>query len=297
MNDQLIGQLRKNYQFSESTDLTSFTTFKLGATGSLLTIKSVDELKSAQVLLNKNQVSVRVLGLGANQIIPQSFDGIYLKLEFEIEKDILKEKKESYRLPASLNLVQLTQHAIVYNLKGWDSFTGIPATLGGAIFMNAGTTLGEIGSLATEVRVVSKEGETVSYSVDEKSFSYRCCNFLKEGDIIFEVTLKNRGVEVGLGEKIKNYLRWRSDVQPLNSKTCGCVFKNHNDQIRAGKSIDILGLSGFTLGDIRISHKHANFMENIGNASYNSFKEMVELVSDELYLYYGVLFQPEVKIE
>lgn len=276
-------------------DLTNKSTMRLKAFGDIITIKSIEALKETLKRLNQNAHSYRVLGLGANQVLHPCPDYVYLKLELPFDKDYLSSPKESYLLPASLSINVLTSHAIKFGLKGWESFTGIPASLGGAVFMNAGTSLGEIGTLINSVHIATPTGEDRVELVNIDSFSYRKNNFLKEGEVIYQVEMGHEGISKEISEKIKNYLAFRNSSQPLDAKTFGCMFKNPESG-PAGKFIDLLGLKGFSLGNLRVSPKHANFLENMGEADYFEVLNVLEMVKMELELHYGIKFNREVEL-
>ena len=130
--------------------------------------------------------------------------------------------------------------------------------------------------------------------IEKGSFSYRKNNFLQEGDIIVEARLIHLGIDEAIKQKIHDYLQMRNQTQPLRESTCGCVFKNHKTCL-AGKSIDIMGLKGFTYKNLQVSLKHANFMENKGESTYEDVIEMINLLKAELKLQYGVTFEVEVE--
>lgn len=275
-------------------DLTKFSTMKLVATGALITVKSIEGLKATLKILFTNKINYRVLGWGANMLLPRSSVIPYIQLDFIFDKSILESPHSEYLLPASVSLATLTSHANKFGLKGWEVFTGIPASLGGAIFMNAGTNLGEIGKLIKEVKIISKNGEEKLIKIDEHSFSYRKNNFIQEGDIVAEARLIHFGIDEAISKKIRDYLEMRNRTQPLKESTCGCVFKNHETCL-AGKSIDIMGLKGFTYKNLQVSPKHANFMENKGDSSYEDVIEMINILKAELKLQYGISFETEVE--
>jgi len=276
-------------------DLTNKSTMRLKSSGDLITIKTVKALKETIKQLNLNSHPYRVLGLGANQILHPDPLHVYLKLEFPFDKDLLNKPRDNYLLPASLSLNILTSHAIKFGLKGWESFTGIPATLGGAVFMNAGTSLGEIGDLINWAHIATPDGGQRRERIKKDSFAYRKNNFLKEGEVIFEVELKHFGISKEISEKIKSYLAFRNSTQPLDAKTFGCMFKNHGNN-PAGKFIDLVGLKGLTMRDLRVSLKHGNFLENIGEADYFDVLNVLEMVKMELELQYGIKFNREVEL-
>lgn len=277
-------------------DFKSLTTIKLKAIGTLIVVGSIDSLKKILTLLNREEVPYRFLGMGANQIIAEKSRCIFIKLKLPFDKSCLEKQQEVYTLPASLNLGLLSQHAIKFSLKGWECFTGVPGTLGGAICMNAGTNFGEIKSIIKKVFLITKEGLEKEIVVDKNSFSYRKNNFLSEGDVIIGAEMFHNGQDKAVSEKIKNYLHLRNKTQPLDKSTSGCIFKNYSKTCRAGHYIDIIGLKGLSLKGICISHKHGNFFEHSGGSSQESVLKLIKAVKKELRLNYGIEFETEVEL-
>ena len=281
-------------------DLKKYSTMRLVARGDLITVKSVDGLKATLKALTSNNIQYRALGWGANVLLPSKAEYPYIQLDFAFDRSVLNSPKSEYILPASISLATLTSHANKFGLIGWEVFTGIPASLGGAIFMNAGTNLGEIGSIIKEVRLITKNGEDKSVIIDKNSFSYRHNHFVDSGDIIYEARLINFGLDEAISKKIRDYLEMRNRTQPLKEWTCGCIFKNHHDPhsdvtCRAGLFIDIIGLKGLTIKNLKISPKHANFMENSSESSYEDVIQMISVLQKELKLQFGVTFETEVE--
>ncbi len=283
-------------EYLENENLTSYTTFKLSSIGDLIKVKSLEGLKALMPVLAQNNIPYLVVGWGANQILPAKCNDKIIHLEFTFDLDNLNELKSEYILPASLGLNHLTAHAVKFGLKGWEVFTGIPASLGGAIFMNAGTNLGEIGKLIKSVRLMTTSGEIREEVITENSFSYRHNHFVNPGEIIIDATLTHLGIDDSIPQKIKDYLEYRKKTQPLATKNCGCVFKNPLKELPAGKLIDLLQLKGVGVGELRISPKHGNFMENSGKASWDQFSTLVELINYEMDHFFGIEFELEVKI-
>ena len=281
-------------------DLKKFSTMRLDSRGDLITVKSVDGLKAVLKSLTQKNLKYRVLGWGANVLLPKQSELPYIQLDFEFDRSIFESPKTEYILPGSVSLATLTSHANKFGLKGWEVFTGIPASLGGAIFMNAGTNLGEIGSIIKEVKLITKNGEEKSVIIDKDSFSYRHNHFVDDGDVVYEARLIHFGLDEAVSKKIKEYLEMRTRTQPLKEWTCGCIFKNHHNidsgvTCRAGLFIDIMGLKGLTIKNLQISPKHANFMENRGESSYEDVLQMIAVLQKEMKLQYGVDFETEVE--
>ncbi len=286
--------------FEENKDLTKYSTMKLSAFGDLITVKNLEGLKQTLKLLTTNNINYRVLGWGANILLPTQSTTPYIQLDFDYDKKIFDKANSEYLLPASISLATLTSHANRYGLKGWEVFTGIPASLGGAIFMNAGTNLGEIGSVVTEVYLVDKFGTERLIKIDNNSFSYRKNNFINAGDVIYQARLIHFGIDELISKKIKEYLEMRMRTQPLKEATCGCIFKNFENRERsvtclAGKFIDIMGLKGLTYKNLQVSLKHANFMENKGDSTSEDVLVFINMLKTEMLLQYGISFETEVE--
>jgi UDP-N-acetylmuramate dehydrogenase len=281
--------------FYEDMDLTSYTTMKLSSRGALVQVKSVKALQELLPLLKTFYKSYLVIGWGANLILPPKCEDVIIHLDFPFDTNYLEQLRNEYDLPSSIGLNQLTAHAVNFEVGGWEVFTGIPASLGGAIYMNAGTALGEIGFLVKKVMIVNQEGLLREEIMGPQSFSYRRNNFVKEGDIIVSATLMHTGRKPEIPQKIKEYLEYRKKTQPLKTKNCGCVFKNPAKELQAGRLVDLLGLKGLQVGGLRVSSKHANFIENTGTSTLNDFQELVNIIKINMDHFYGVEFELEVK--
>ena len=277
------------------SDLTNYSTFRLQSRGDLVVVKSESSLAEVVKILHVHGRSWRMLGWGANQVLLPKETDVLIQLNFKWDATQLEEARSNYHLPASLGLNHLTSHATKFGLKGWEALTGIPASLGGAVYMNAGTALGEIGALVKKVRLMNSAGVIREIEINESSFSYRKNHFVNPGDIIISATLVHLGIDESIPAKIKSYLEYRRNSQPLATKNCGCVFKNFSRTRQAGRLLDLTGLKGLAVGALRVSHRHANFMENIGGASSEDFHSITELVNLQMRLHWGVEFELEVK--
>lgn len=282
--------------FQSDADITKMTTFRLEAKADLAIVKTPQALSQLLTILSKQQIPYLILGLGANQILPLKLNCLVINLKFSFDQNELSSLKETYLIPASVNLTHLTAAAVRYGLSGWEVFTGIPATLGGAIYMNAGTTLGEIGSLIKEVYLLDKNGQPKTHVVDKNSFSYRKNHFVEAGEVIIGAKISHRGSSEEIPGKIKSYLEYRKNSQPLATKNCGCVFKNPTSLYQAGRLIDQLGLKGLRNGGLQVSLKHANFIENQSQSNWDQFKDLTNAIKWQMNMFYGIEFELEVKI-
>lgn len=286
----------RDVELLEDIDLRRFTTIRLKTTGSIAIVSSVEALRAIVMKLNEKNIQYHMIGWGANQVISRTSGVLFIKLKIPLDMEIFKEPREEYVLPASAPLNLLQSHAQKFGLKGWEVFTGIPASLGGAIFMNAGTALGEIGALVKSVTLLRPNGKFRVASVNSNSFSYRKNHFVEAGEIIVEATLVHQGLSAETSEKIKDYMEFRKSTQPLRSFNCGCVWKNHDENHKAGLFIDKLGLNNIKFNDLEVSDMHSNFLENKENASIEDFNSLIELMSDQLLLHSGIRFELEAKV-
>jgi UDP-N-acetylmuramate dehydrogenase len=277
------------------TDLTNFSTFRMRSQGDLVIAKTEEALAVLLKTLKSAARPWRMLGWGANQVLAPQESDLLIQLDFTLDSETLSVVRDEYHLPASVGLNLLTTHAIKFGTKGWEALTGIPASLGGAIFMNAGTALGEIGAVVKRVRLMNCDGHIREEIITPLSFKYRKNTFVQKDEVIIGAVLLHHGLDASLPDKIRNYQEYRRQTQPLATKNCGCVFKNAAPTRQAGRLIDLTGLKGLTVGALRVSHKHANFMENAGGASATDFLEITRLINQQMNLHWGVAFELEVK--
>jgi len=281
-------------------ELSLLTTMGLSSVGNSVEVYTVEALKKLLPILSQNKIPYRVIGRGANTLLPKFCTELIIVIKFQFNEASVDFTKESFSLPASLLLAKAVSMAANYKLKDWDKVAGIPATLGGAVVTNAGTSRGEISELLLSVTVIDTAGVQKKIMVEEGMFSYRNSTILKqgEGEVIIEVEFKNVGMDDTVSDKINKYLEERKSSQPLDKKTCGCVFKNYEGGVtcRAGKYIDIMGMKGFKTKNLAISLKHANFVEHTGGASLDDFLMLNIFVKDELRQHFGITFENEVII-
>ena len=282
--------------YYQNIDLTKFTTIKLASHGDLAEVSTLEALQVLLSVLSRFKKSYLIVGWGANQILPAQCDELIVHLAFPFDLNYFDTLRDEYSIPASVGLNHLTAHAVKFGLKGWEVFTGIPASLGGAIYMNAGTNLGEIGDLVKKVLLLTPDGKMREEIISKESFSYRKNHFVRPGEVIVSAVITHMGIDESIPNKIREYLEYRKKTQPLTTKNCGCVFKNPVKELPAGKLIDLLQLKGLTIGELRISTKHGNFIENSGKATWDQFQTLVGLINYEMDHFYGIEFELEVKI-
>lgn len=286
----------KNLDQYYDVDISQLSTMRLKSQGHYLVLKHLEETPEIIQALSENKINFRMIGWGANQILPKDARNIvYVKLKApENPNEFITQINSHYILPASLGLNVLVSRAIKYGFKGWEVLTGIPASLGGATYMNAGTKYGEIASIISRVFVIDSSGKEKIIMLDKDSFSYRKNNFLKPQEVITKIELIHHGIDQkSISLKINEYMEYRKKTQPLQSKNCGCIFKNMNG-ISAGKIIEDLGLKGLQVGGMRVSSLHANFLENAGGATYEDFWNLVNSIQEKVEASFGTKLELEI---
>ena len=193
-------------------------------------------------------------------------------------------------------LKDVSEFAASCSLTGLEFAIGIPGSLGGAVFMNAGAYDGETKNVVTGVRAVSASGKVVSYAADELDFGYRHSIFQENGQAICEVEISLQpGDHAVIQEKMDSFTERRESKQPLEMPSAGSTFKRPQGYF-AGTLIEQTGLKGFSVGGAQISAKHAGFVVNAGSATAQDVLNLIKEVQKRVYEKNGVKLFPEVRI-
>lgn len=274
-----------------NVDLKLYTTYKLeGKIKTLYLPENVLELKELIIFLNDKKIKYKILGNGSNVIINPNYDGVLIKLK---NFDKLVIDGDRVTVECGYMLFKLALKCAMKNLGGLE-FATFPATVGGAIYQNAGAFGINFDKLIEKVTVLDKNGKIFSLSKDELDLGYRDSIFKHHDLICLDVTLKLKKDDKAM-EKINYNKKWRSDRQPLDYPSAGSVFKNPLG-MSAGKLIEDAGLKGTRVGDAMVSLKHANFIVNMGRASFDDIVNLIKLIQKEVKNKTGVLLELEQEI-
>ena len=193
-------------------------------------------------------------------------------------------------------MVDVSKFAGEASLTGLEFAVGIPGSIGGCIFMNAGAYDGEIKNVVHRVSAIDKEGNFVYYTNEEAQFSYRHSIFQDNDNLILEVELElQEGNQDKILAKMADLTNRRETKQPLEYPSAGSTFKRPPGYF-AGTLIDQTGLKGLTVGGAQVSKKHAGFVVNIGGATAQDVLDLIKEVQDRVYKAHGVKLYPEVKM-
>ncbi len=283
------------FNFS-STDylLAPHTRYRIGGPAKIaLFPQTLTDLEAALCWLVAQDMPFIVIGGGTNMLIDdKGYPGCALFTTAMKTLEPLDENK--YRVGAGVVLADLVQRIMLpNNYQGIGALTGIPGTVGGALFMNAGTVNGSICQMVESVTVV-KKGGMKTVPMTEELYGYRGQTFCERADIIAEATFAFVPSERNETEVYEHYMRRRRETQP-EGWCCGSVFKNPPGD-HAGRLIEAAGLKGTRHNGAVISEKHANFIMNEDGATFDDVLYLITLVKDTIRDQFGVDLHEEVRI-
>ncbi|MCR6095947.1 UDP-N-acetylmuramate dehydrogenase [Salipaludibacillus agaradhaerens] len=274
--------------------LKSHTTWRIGGPAKLFyEPSSIEGLVEALRLINKWQVPWFVLGKGSNVLIPDDgINGVVIKLGDHLAS--LKQEDELVTVEAGFSLIKLAGMMCKKGYAGLEFAGGIPGTVGGGVFMNAGAHKSDMSSIVTKALVLYKDGSVTWLDHSELGFAYRTSTLQSAGGICLAAQLKLRKDDpVKLKESLQRHKAYRKKTQPWKDPCCGSVFRNPLPHY-AGQLIEQAGLRGFTIGGAKISEKHGNFIVNTGDASANDILKLITYVQKEIKNCYGISLDTEV---
>lgn len=279
----------------ENASLRPHTWYRIGGNARyLIEPTSHEQLAEAVARCVQHSIPMHVLGLGANLLVrDEGIDGAVFRLQneafskFEIEGNLV-------RAGSGVFLAKLINETIRSNLAGLEILAGIPATIGGAIRMNAGGRHGEIGSMVRDVAVMDSEGNINTLTRDDLIFDYRTSNITAPFILSATLELDEEPCEE-ITKRFKEIWMYKRTTQPLNAKSCGCVFRNPPDS-SAGALIDRAGLKGMAVGRAHVSTKHANFIIADENCPSDDVLKLIKLIQEKVEQHAGVVLETEVKV-
>ncbi len=290
------------------TSLASLTSFGTGGPAdAVITPPTRDVLRKVVLWARHSGLKIFTLGKGTNLLFSdQGFPGIILKLT-DMNDDIISETFNNriiLTVAAGMKLQDLCLHAVKEGNSGLIFATGIPGTVGGGIFMNAGTSSGSFEDILQSLEVMLPDGQILNIDKTDMLFSYRkfgIHNRVTEVDTQHMIFL-SCGVKLGfengsaLKESYDRYNNMRKSKHPLDKKNAGSFFKNPIGEKTAGELIEQAGLKGTKVGDAEVSEKHANFLVNNGNATTADLLNLMEIVQKKVKEVYHITLTPEVRI-
>lgn len=295
----------KNFKGEIKRDepLSRHTSFAIGGPADVLAYPADrEDLRRLLQAIKTRQLPSFILGGGTNLLVRDGgFRGVMISLQhlhtIKIEREYrsIGGSFDVVYAEAGASLAKLLSFSVEQGLTGLEFAAGIPGTVGGAVCMNAGTALGEMGDVIESVSLISPDGELITRGAEEMGFSYRTTS-IPEGHLVLEVRVVLRRDDTEkIKARIKELLHTRKQRQPWGFPNAGSVFKNSQEE-SAGKLIEYAGLKGRKVGGAQVSEKHANVIVNTGKAKAADVLSLMEIVKEKVLEVSGVRLEPEIKI-
>jgi len=276
----------------ENVMLSTRTTFRIGGPAKFfVTVDSKEQLVRLVSALKFIEEPFFIIGLGANILASdKGFDGVVIKLCF----DEIVDNENFVYVDAGASLGKVVNFAKERGLSGLEWACGIPGTIGGATFMNAGAFGGSMSDVVTMVDVL-QGAEVKTIDATQLDFGYRSSAFQLNRDwIILGVYLYlKKGDKKDIEKKQKEYLKKRNSIQP-QEPSAGSIFKKPSEGFYVGKVVEELGLKGLSVGRAMISDKHAGFIINKGGAKSQDVEEIINIIKEKVLQKYCVVLNEEV---
>ena len=292
-----IADFLPDIDLKMNESLARHTSFRIGGPAEVMAFpKSAEELSCVLKAAKKLAVTPVILGAGTNVLAPdEGLEGLVICL-----KDCLggmeRLNDTAIRIYAGVTMARAAVFAAGLGLSGMEFAHGIPGTVGGGVYMNAGAYGGEISQVCTQVSVMDIDGNQKLLSNEEMGFSYRNSRIQQGNDIVlFADFALQPQPEVAIREKMQELQAKRRASQPLDLPSAGSAFKRPATGYAAAM-IDQAGLKGFQIGGAAVSEKHAGFVVNLGGATASDVRTLLAAVADKVESIHGVRLEPEVRI-
>ncbi|MFE4521358.1 UDP-N-acetylmuramate dehydrogenase [Cytobacillus firmus] len=297
--DEFISKLRELNigTVKENEPMANHTTMKIGGPADLfIEPYSIDSLAKAMDLIRQYKVNWRAIGRGSNLLVSDGgIEGVVIKLGRGMDQ--LDLNGTELRAGGGYSLVALSTIISKKGLSGLEFASGIPGSVGGAVYMNAGAHGSDISQILTKAHVLFEDGKMDWLTKDEMEFSYRTSVLQKKRpgivlEAVFQLTEGDREKISSAMQKNKDY---RKETQPWNFPCAGSIFRNPLPEY-AGQLIEKAGLKGHSIGGAQISNMHGNFIVNAGDAKAEDVLALIQHIKDTIFDMYGVKMETEVEI-
>lgn len=284
----------QNIEIKVNEFLKEYTYTKTGGICDVIAFPTnIEEVKNIVLWIRENHVPLTVLGNASNVIVQDNgIKGIVVMFD-KMSHITINDTLVS--VDSGVKLVDLAKVVLDHSLTGLEFACGIPGSMGGGVFMNAGAYGGELKDIIHSVTVIDLEGRIKEYSNKDMAFGYRYSKIQETKEIILNTTLKlEHGEKEKIAEKMNELTILRESKQPLEYPSCGSVFKRPTGYF-AGQLIQNANLQGYRIGGVEVSKKHAGFIVNIDNGTASDYKKLIEHVQKVVFEKFNVLLETEVK--
>lgn len=293
-NKLKLSSLAKDVLFDEP--MSRHTTFRIGGNAdAFINASSSEEIVSVISYCLEHHIPYMCMGNGSNMLVSDNgIRGVVISIGSNMSE--VQVVDNMIYAEAGALMSKIASAALGAELSGFETLSGIPGTVGGGIYMNAGAYGGEIKSVLKNVTFISKNNDIVTMDTDQLELGYRHSIFETNGGIIVKCCLElKKGNKNEISAAMKEYSKRRSEKQPLSMPSAGSTFKRPEGHF-AGKLIQDSGLMGFSIGGAQISTKHAGFIVNTGNATAADVLALIEHVRKTVFAQSGIMLEPEVRL-
>ncbi|MDO5457088.1 MAG: UDP-N-acetylmuramate dehydrogenase [Atopococcus tabaci] len=295
MKIENIKQAFPNADIKLNESLSNYTYTKTGGLADAAIFpKNQEEVAAVIKWLRDNKIELTIIGNASNLIIRDG--GIRDAVLILTDMDDIAVDGKRVTAKSGASIIDTSKAAYEAGLTGLEFSYGIPGSVGGAVYMNAGAYGGEVREVIETVTVLTREGNLKTYSNEEMNFDYRYSKIQESQDIILETTfLLESGKKDEIWEEMDELMALRQSKQPLEYPSCGSVFKRPPGYF-AGKLIQDAGLQGKQIGGVQVSTKHAGFMVNVDEGTATDYIELIQYVQAAIKEKFNVILETEVRV-
>lgn len=281
----------KGISYKKNQPLAAYTTLGIGGKADFIIFPDEENLLDVMEVIKNEAVPFYVIGGGSNLLISdKGFKGVIINTK---KMDNIKLDGFTLTAGAGARLGRVLAFLLKRNLSGMEGLAGIPGSVGGAVYGNAGSFGYEIKDCLDEVEVVNQNMQIIIFKKSELALHYRNSG-LPENSIIKNVKFILKEAKKDIFSTMKEFLHKKRATQPLKDRSAGCVFKNP-DGYSAGFLIDKSGLKGIRVGDIVVSSVHANYFINVGKGRAEDFLKLMDIVKEKVFKSFSIELEPEIK--
>lgn len=297
--DKMIKQL-KDMQIGkvlEFEPLANHTTMKIGGPADLfIEPSSVENIEKAMQIIKANNLPWRAVGRGSNLLVSdEGIEGVVLKIGKGLDHVAINGTE--VKAGAGVSLVSLSVQISKKGYAGLEFASGIPGSVGGAVYMNAGAHGSDMSDILKKAYVLFEDGRLAWLSKEEMEFSYRTSLLQKKkpGIVLEAIFQLKEGNRTEIVQKMQNNKDYRKDTQPYNLPCAGSIFRNPLPN-HAGQLVEDAGLKGHSIGGAQISPMHGNFIVNTGDGSAADVLALIQHAKDTVYSQFEIELETEVEI-
>jgi UDP-N-acetylmuramate dehydrogenase len=275
------------------------TSLKIGGPADVFVIpQDIPSLKNILLTLKRKGIPFLPLGNGTNVLVRDGgIDGVVISLKSFRKIEVLNEDTMNVEVhvEAGTHLQRLVNFSREKGYSGIEGLAGIPGSVGGAIYENAGAFGYEMKDVLSSVLIIDTEGRTRKVKAEDIEFGYRRSSIPSNELLLSAEIMLRKEKKEDVSSRIENFLKKKRESQPLSESSAGCVFKNPSG-LSAGKLIDEAGCKGMRIGEVEVSSIHANFFINNGKAKASDFIKLMEDVAKRVKEKFGIILEPEIRI-